>query len=134
MWWVNSDAWVAGALALAYSLAYSVGVFVTWQALRRKVPDLDGRALVMHLVRLLLGAGIGGVAAYYLSGWLIGVVPGRAVGQIVALAVGGLVILASFLLVGKALKVKELGSLAELVGSRFGRRGVAGGRRRRLVG
>ena len=123
VWWVNSDAWVAGALALAYSLAYSVGVFITWQALRRKVPDLDGRALVMHLVRLLLGAGIGGVAAYYLSGWLIGVVPGRAVGQIVALAVGGLVILASFLLVGKALKVKELGSLAELVGSRFGRRG-----------
>ncbi|MBB1511354.1 murein biosynthesis integral membrane protein MurJ [Tessaracoccus sp. MC1627] len=123
VWWVNSDAWVAGALALAYSLAYSIGVLVTWQALRRRVPDLDGRALVMHLVRLLLGAGIGGVAAYYLSGWLIGVVPGRTVGQIVALAAGGLVILVSFLLMGKALKVKELGSLSELVGSRFGRRG-----------
>lgn len=123
VWWVNSDAWVAAALALAYSLAYSIGVLVTWQALRRRVPDLDSRALVMHLVRLLLGAGIGGVAAYYLSGWLLEVVPGRALGQIVALALGGLLILASFLLIGKVLKVKELGSLSTLVASRFGRRG-----------
>ncbi len=130
---------IAGAIALVWSGEFrppgwrgrwpwrtrwpTPSACVTWQALRRRVPDLDGRALVMHLVRLLLGAGIGGVAAYYLSGWLIGVVPGRTVGQIVALAAGGLVILVSFLLMGKALKVKELGSLSELVGSRFGRRG-----------
>ena len=121
VWWADSDAWVAAALALAYSLAYSLGVFVTWRTLRRRVPGLDGRAVTMHILRLVLGAGIGGVAAYYLSGWLTAAVPG-ALGHIVAIAAGGLVILTSFLAVGKLLKVKELSSLADLVGSRFGRR------------
>lgn len=122
VWWANSDAWVAAALALAYSLAYSVGVFVTWRTLRRRVLGLDGRAVTMHVLRLVLGAGVGGVAAYYLSAWLTSVIPGAVLGHIVAILLGGVVILTSFLAVGKLLKVKELSSLADLVGSRFGRR------------
>lgn len=122
VWAVGSDAWVAAALALAYSLAYLIGVGITWRALHRRVPGIDGRALLMHLVRLLLGSGVGGVAAYGAARWLTGAIPGRILGQIVALTVGGLLILAGFLVVGKLLHVRELASLSDLAGRRFGRR------------
>ena len=122
VWWVNSDQWVASALALAYSLAYLVGVFVSWQVLRRRLPDLAGSPLVMHLVRLLLGAIPGAIGAYYLSGWLVSVLGTGKLALLAAAAAGGIVILASFLLVGKLLKVRELASISTLVSTRFGKR------------
>ncbi|AQX15731.1 MULTISPECIES: murein biosynthesis integral membrane protein MurJ [Tessaracoccus] len=122
VWAVGSDEWIAAALALAYSLAYLIGVGVTWRTLHSRVPGLDGRALALHLVRLLLGAAIGGAAAYAAARWLTDVIEQRILGQIAAIAAGGLLILGGFLLMGKLLHVKELASLSELVGSRFGRR------------
>ena len=57
---------VATGLAAAYSLAYLIGVQVSFRVLRRKLPDLSGEVLVRHCVRLLLAVTPAAVAA-----WLI---------------------------------------------------------------
>ena len=54
---------VAPRLALAYSLADAVGAVLTHRALARRLPGLDGRGLVAHLVRVLLAVLPGGVLA-----------------------------------------------------------------------
>lgn len=119
-WALNDPSWVAAELALAYSVAYAVGVPFSWRVLKRRVPDLDGGKLALHIVRLLLGSVIGGVGAYYLARWLLDIVPGRVLGQVVALAAGGVLILASFYVVGKLLKVRELSSIGALLAARRG--------------
>lgn len=120
---VDNTELTATALALAYSLAYLVGVVGSWQLLRRKLPALRGREIGLHLTRLLLGAVPGGVAAWFLAGWITeslgeGVL-GPALGILAGLAVMGLV----YLLMGKLLKVRELRSLSQLIRTRGGRRG-----------
>lgn len=106
---------VAAALALAYSIAYLVGVFVSWQLLKRKVPDLAGGPVALHVVRLLLGAGLGGVAAWFGSR-LVTDALGDGNGALVLAIVGGLVLVgAVYLLVGRLLQVRELRSLSGLL-------------------
>lgn len=125
VWLASSDAWVATALALAYSLAYTVGVGVTWSTLRRRLPALDGREVILHVVRLTLGAAVGGVAAFFAARWLMDAIPSGTLGELTALVAGGVLILGAFVLIGKGLHVRELASLTDLVRSRFGRRRAA---------
>ncbi|SDY76755.1 murein biosynthesis integral membrane protein MurJ [Tessaracoccus flavus] len=122
VWLVDSPNWVAAALALAYSVAYLVGVFFSWRALRRSIPGLDGHSLLMHLVRLLLGTVVGGVAAYYLSGYLISAIDNRVLANLVSILAGLTLIAAFYVVIGKLLKVRELSSLGQLVRTRLGRR------------
>ena len=116
-----STIWVAPALGLAYSLAYLVGVLVSWQMLRRMIPGLQGSRLVLHIVRLGIGSAIGGFAAYFLSIWLTATIHHRLISNTISCVVGGLLILLSYLVIGKLLKVRELSNLGELVRGRFGR-------------
>ncbi|MBB1510557.1 murein biosynthesis integral membrane protein MurJ [Tessaracoccus sp. MC1756] len=124
-WMDEPSSWVATALALAYSVAYLAGVLVSWRLLKRRVPGIDGGAIGMHILRLLLASAVGGVPAYFLAGWLTRLIDSQFLGNVVALALGGLLILGSFVGIGKLLKVRELTSLSTLLSSRFGRRGPA---------
>ena len=56
---INRPSLVATGLAAAYSVAYLIGVQVTFRVLRR-LPDLNGEILVRHCVRLLLAVARGG--------------------------------------------------------------------------
>lgn len=112
---------VAAALALAYSVAYLLGVFGSWQLLKRRAPAFEGRIIGLHLARLLLGVVPGGVLAAWLSALISnqlgsGVI-GGALGVLAGLAVIGVI----YLGVGKALKVREFRSLGQLVRTRGGR-------------
>ena len=120
-WAFNDPSWVAAELALAYSLAYAVGVPFSWRVLKRRIPDLDGGKLALHILRLLIGSVVGGIGAYYLARWLMEIIPGRVLGQVAALAAGGALILLSFYIAGRLLKVRELSSLGALVAARRGR-------------
>lgn len=123
VWVVTDPGLVAAALALSYSLAYVVGVLVSWRHLVRRVPDLDGGAMGMHALRLTLASAVGGAAAYYLSALIIGHL-GSSVWTEVAAVVAGLAVLGvAYLAGGKLLKVRELGNLAEFVGTLRPRRG-----------
>ena len=118
---VSSTAWIAPALGLAYSLAYFVGVLVSWRLLRSRIPGLDGGKLVLHIVRLAIGSAVGGVGAYFLSRWLLVLIPNALVANLVSCAAGAVLILGGYLLVGRLLKVHELANLRDLVRTRFGR-------------
>lgn len=120
VWWVNDPSLVATALALSYSLAYLIGVFVSWQLLRRRLPDINGRAIAMHLVRLLLGAAPAAVGAYFLSRFVEDRLGDSLWANLLAVAVGGLLILGLTFGVGKLLKVRELASLSRLLRRRRG--------------
>ncbi|GAB3810925.1 hypothetical protein GCM10028820_01290 [Tessaracoccus terricola] len=115
VWLVTDPGLVAAALALAYSVAYLVGVFVSWQLLKRQVPELAGGPVALHIVRLLLGAGLGGVAAYFVSRLVVGWLGEGILGGVVAILVGLVLIGAVYLLVGRLLRVRELTSLSGLV-------------------
>ncbi len=124
---VNDVNLVAAALALAYSVAYLMGVFGSWQMLKRRLPALEGRVIGLHLVRLLLGTLPGGILAGWLSARIYtqlgsGVL-GGAFGVLAGLAVMGVI----YLGIGKLLKVREFRSLGELIRTRGGRRKAAAG-------
>lgn len=121
VWAVSNPSFVAAALALAYSLAYSVGVFASWNVLKRRLPTLSGGALMMHAARLLAGAGLGGVAAYYASILILDQIPHNLWGNLVAGIAGGLLILGFYWLVGRLLKVSELRDVTRLLSARFGK-------------
>ena len=60
---------VATRLALAYSLAYFLGCYLTHRALAARLPGLPGRATIQHLVRLLLASLPAAVLAWAVSAW-----------------------------------------------------------------
>ncbi|HMR49188.1 MAG TPA: murein biosynthesis integral membrane protein MurJ [Arachnia sp.] len=122
VWAVNSPSFVAAALALAYSLAYAVGVFASWHVLKGQLPQLNGGALALHTARLLTGAALGGAAAYYLSMFILQLIPHNVWGNLVAGLAGGILILGLYWLVGRLLNVSELRDVAQLLRSRFGKR------------
>ena len=130
VWLAANPARVAPMLALSYSIAYFFGVFVSWRVLMGKLPDLDGGALLMHIVRLLLGAAPGAVLAWLFQRWFRGrmAAPGTSPGaatvpfwaDLVALVVGAVFVLTATVLVGKALKIRELRRLSQLLQRRRG--------------
>ena len=118
---MNNPDLTAAALAGSYSLAYLVGVQLSWRQLKRKIPHLNGRDLLLHIARLGIGAGSGAVVAWLLSGWITGALPGGKLGPLLALGIGSGLIGATFFGVGRLLKVRELASLGDMVRSRLGR-------------
>ena len=51
---LDNPALVATGLAFAYSVAYLIGLPVSFSRLRRKLPDLNAEELIRHCVRLLI--------------------------------------------------------------------------------
>ena len=157
VWIVSDPTRVAPMLALSYSVAYVVGVFVSWRLLTRRLPALDGGLVAMHIVRLALGAAPGALLAWLAPRWmrvawsqpaasgLDALTPSSLVlggpaatvqhfllhariplwVDVVAICVGGLLVLASTVLVGKALHIRELRRLTELLRRGRGSRGAA---------
>ena len=123
VWWVSDPNLHAAVLALSYSLAYLVGVLVSWRFLKRHVPALDGGSIVLHIVRLLLGAVLGGVLAYLAARGIMSALPGSKLGPLLSVVAGLAIIGLVYAGVGKLLQVRELGNLTDLLRSRLGRRG-----------
>lgn len=120
----SHPSWIAAALALSYSIAYLIGVQLSWRRLKRLVPALDGRELLLHVARLSIGSAIGALVAWFVADWVMRAIPGGVLGPLLGLMLGGTIITISFVGVGKLLKVRELSSLGDLVRARF-RRGPA---------
>ncbi|MCI0385568.1 murein biosynthesis integral membrane protein MurJ [Streptomyces sp. CNQ085] len=114
--------WAVAGMAAAYGLAYAVGVGVAWKRLSGKLGgDLDGPRIVRTYARLC-GAGIpaalaGGAVAYAVVRALG---PGF-VGGAAALAAGGLVLGAVFVLAARRMRVEELTAMMGMVRAKLGR-------------
>lgn len=117
VWLVKEPGLVAAALGLAYSLAYLIGVFASWNVLSRRLTELNGGAIVMHVVRLLLGALLGGVAAWFLTRWLTSALGDGVFGPAVAILAGLVVLGGIYLVVARLLQVREFTDLSGLLAS-----------------
>lgn len=121
---VDDPTLVAAALGLSYSVAYLVGVCGSWQLLHSRLPALNGKALTLHVVRLLLGAAPGAALGWWVAGWVAQSL-GGTVGLAAAIVAGLVIMGVIYLAVGKILQVRELRSLTKLIRSRGGRRAPA---------
>ncbi|WP_019548107.1 murein biosynthesis integral membrane protein MurJ [Streptomyces sulphureus] len=114
--------WAVVGMAASYGLAYIIGVVVAWQRLRRKLDgSLDGRNVVRTYVRLA-GAS---VPATLVAGGVVYVLTqalgSGTLGSIVALLLGGVALLAVFVLAAKRMRIAEMTTLLGMVRSRLGR-------------
>lgn len=111
-------------VAAAYAATYAVGLALSTAVLRRRVGGLDGSRVVRTYVRLVLAAVPAGGLAAGVS-WLVsrGLGDGAA-GSLVSLGAGGVVLVATYVLAARALRVDELSALLATV-----RGAVPGGRR-----
>ena len=104
---LNRASLVAAGLAAAYSVAYLIGVQVSFRVLRRRLPDLRGEILVRHCVRLLLAVGPAAAAAWLIC-WAI---TARWTSQLalgLALALAGVVAVGLFGVMARLLKITEV--------------------------
>ncbi len=105
---------VATGLAASYSLAYLVGVVVSYYALRRRLPDLRMRPLVRLCVRLLVAATPAGVIAFWIT-FAFDLWSHTQLARALALAVAGIVAVGSFLLISRWLHIREIGDILATV-------------------
>jgi putative peptidoglycan lipid II flippase len=105
---------VAAGLAASYSLAYLVGVVVSYYALRRRLPDLRMRPLLRLCVRLLVAAAPAGVIAFWIT-FVFDLWSHTQLARALALAVAGVVAVGSFLLLSRWLHIREIGDILATV-------------------
>jgi putative peptidoglycan lipid II flippase len=106
-------------LALAYSATYVVGLALSTAVLRRRLGGVDGRRVTRTVVRLVLAALPGAVAAWGFSQALTGWLGEGFAGSAAALGTGGVVLLLGFLTIGRALRIDELAMVSATVRNRL---------------
>lgn len=103
---------IAPRLALAYSLAYGLGAWLTHRALARRLPDLPGRGLIAHLGQLLVAALPGALAAGALA-WLTH--GGSRVVVAAGFAGAAVIAVVAFFFVAKRMGIPETTQLVEVL-------------------
>ena len=96
---------VAPRLALSYSLAYLLGVWLSHRALRKRLATMDGRALLGHLARLF-GATLPGAAIAWAITWYFARFDTFLM-SLLGLGLGGSAAVLTFFFVAKRLQVSE---------------------------
>ncbi|MFE5481470.1 murein biosynthesis integral membrane protein MurJ [Streptomyces sp. NPDC056527] len=114
--------WAVVGMAASYGLAYAVGVGVAWRRLRNRLGgDLDGAHVMRTYARLCLASLPAAIVAGAVGFGLLQVVGDGALGSLVALLVGGAVLLGVFFVAAKRMRIEELNSLVGMVRGRLGR-------------
>ncbi|HET6856718.1 MAG TPA: murein biosynthesis integral membrane protein MurJ [Streptomyces sp.] len=114
--------WAVVGMAASYGLAYAIGVGVAWRRLRTRLGgDLDGTHILRTYARLagasVPAAIIGGAAAF----GIMRVMGSDALGSLVALIVGGVLLLGVFFVAAKKMRIEELNAMVGMVRGRLGR-------------
>src|SRR5215211_4160724 len=104
---LNRSSLVASGLAGAYAIAYTIGVVISFHWLRRKLPALDGRALLRYCARLLVAAAPAAAAAYGIC-WAYAQWSESKPARLLALVVAVLVAVLIFLLASRGLRIGEV--------------------------
>ncbi|MFD9031425.1 murein biosynthesis integral membrane protein MurJ [Streptomyces sp. NPDC059567] len=114
--------WAVVGMAASYGLAYAVGVGVAWRRLRNRLGgDLDGAHVMRTYARLCLASLPAAIVAGAVGFGLLKVVGDGALGSLVALIIGGAVLLGVFFVAAKRMRIEELNSLVGMVRGRLGR-------------
>lgn len=109
-------------MAASYGLAYAVGVGIAWRRLRNRLGgDLDGAHVMRTYARLCLASVPAAVVAGVVGFGLLKLLGAGALGSLVALLVGGVVLLGVFFVAAKRMRIEELNSMVGMVRGRLGR-------------
>ena len=107
---LDQPALVATGLAAAYAAAYAIGVAISFRWLRRKLPALDGWALVRHCLRLLVAAVPAAVVGYGIC-WAFGMWSESKPARLLALAVAGVAAVLIFALLAHLMRIGEVSQI-----------------------
>ncbi|MGW2201051.1 murein biosynthesis integral membrane protein MurJ [Streptomyces sp. NPDC001774] len=114
--------WAVVGMAASYGLAYAVGVGVAWRRLRNRLGgDLDGAHIMRTYARLCLASLPAAIVAGAVGFGLLKLLGEGALGSLVALVVGGVVLLGVFFVAAKRMRIAELNSMVGMVRGRLGR-------------
>ncbi|MFD0306625.1 murein biosynthesis integral membrane protein MurJ [Streptomyces sp. NPDC127119] len=114
--------WAVAGMAASYGIAYAIGVGVAWRRLSKRLGgDLDGGRVLRTYARLAIAAVpaalLSGAACYGISKSL----GQEAGGSLVALVVGGVVLLGVFFVAARRMRIEELNGMVGMVRGRLGR-------------
>ncbi|MEV3989683.1 murein biosynthesis integral membrane protein MurJ [Streptomyces sp. NPDC049837] len=114
--------WAVVGMAASYGVAYAVGVGVAWRRLRNRLGgDLDGAHVVRTYARLCMAsvpaAVLGGAAGF----GLLKTLGDGALGSLVALVGGGIVLMGVFYAGARKMRIEELNAMVGMVRGRLGR-------------
>lgn len=114
--------WAVVGMAFSYGLAYAVGVGVAVRRLRARLGgDLDGKRITRTYARLtgacVPAALAAGVAVYGITRAL----GSGASGSLVALIVGGALLIGVFYIAAKRMRIEEMTAMVGMVRGRLGR-------------
>jgi putative peptidoglycan lipid II flippase len=111
----DNPAWVAPALALAFSVAYLFGLLISFRLLRTHLPALHGGEVLRHIVRVFVAVLPGAIIAWLIARWL----DDSTLFRLLGLAAGGLIAAGGYLLAARVLHIREI---TEITGRLRGRR------------
>ncbi|MFG3492585.1 murein biosynthesis integral membrane protein MurJ [Streptomyces sp. NPDC047972] len=114
--------WAVVGMAASYGLAYAVGVGIAWRRLRKRLGgDLDGTHVMRTYARLCMASVPAAIIAGAVGFGLLKLLGEGALGSLVALIVGGAVLLGVFFVAAKRMRIAELNTLVGMVRGRLGR-------------
>ncbi|WP_329280775.1 murein biosynthesis integral membrane protein MurJ [Streptomyces sp. NBC_00691] len=114
--------WAVVGMAASYGLAYAVGVGIAWRRLRKRLGgDLDGTHVLRTYARLCMASVPAAVVSGAVGFGLLKLLGEGALGSLVALIVGGAVLLGVFFVAARRMRIAELNTLVGMVRGRLGR-------------
>ena len=114
--------WAVVGMAASYGLAYAVGVGIAWRRLSKRLGgDLDGTHVMRTYARLCMASVPAAIVAGAVGFGLLKLLGEGALGSLVALVVGGAVLLGVFFVAAKRMRIAELNSMVGMVRGRLGR-------------
>ncbi|GGT08032.1 lipid II flippase MurJ [Streptomyces tanashiensis] len=114
--------WAVVGMAASYGLAYAVGVGIAWRRLSKRLGgDLDGTHVMRTYARLCMASVPAAIVAGGVGFGLLKLLGEGALGSLVALVIGGAVLLGIFFVAAKRMRIAELNTLVGMVRGRLGR-------------
>ena len=110
--------WRIVGMAASYALTYYLGLGLSTAVLRRRIGGVDGRRVTRTYARLLAAAVPSALTAYGVARLVTTGLGEGPWGSLAALAAGGGVLLAGYLLLARVMRVAELRALLGMVRSR----------------
>lgn len=109
--------WVAAGAGLSQAIGQTVCAVIAIIWVRRRVPHLGLYDVMRTYVRLVIAALLGAAAAWLVHLGLAQVISGR-IGSLLTLGLGGVVLLAVYVLAARRMRVREMNELTTMVASR----------------
>jgi putative peptidoglycan lipid II flippase len=120
-WWLLPLQWVVVGVAAGYSLSYVIGATLSARRLRSRLGGVDGHRVLRTYNRLILASVLAATPALvvsFLTSQFIGI---GLLGSGVTILVGGGLMLGTFVVLARRMRIGELTELIGTVAGRFSR-------------